>query len=78
MVCIIQKSFDRIIGTLIILQEGIYMQINIPVIDKICIRKYLKYLKEQERSGATLQKYAHELHSLLKAIREIPCYLTLP
>ena len=38
------------------------MQTEVPIIDEICIRKYLTYLKEQECCSATLKKYAHNLH----------------
>ena len=46
------------------------MQTEVPVIDEICIRKYLTYLKEQERSKATLQKYTHDLYSLLEFLKD--------
>lgn len=36
------------------------------IIDEMCIQEYLVYLKEQERSNATIQKYAHDLYSLLE------------
>lgn len=42
------------------------MQRENPVVDEMCIQEYLVYLKEQERSNATIQKYAHDLYSLLK------------
>ena len=48
------------------------MQTEVPIIDEICIRKYLTYLKEQERSSATLKKYAHDLHALLCFLKNIP------
>ena len=32
-----------------------------PVINIKTIKRYMNYLKEQERSAATLQKYAHDL-----------------
>ena len=48
------------------------MQTDVPVIDEAGIQKYLTYLKEQERSEATLQKYAHDLYSLLGFLKEVP------
>ena len=48
------------------------MQTDVPVIDETGIRKYLTYLKEQERSNATLQKYAYDLHSLLGFLKNAP------
>lgn len=47
------------------------MQTDVPVIDETGIRKYLIYLKEQERSEATLQKYSHDLHSLLGVLKDV-------
>ena len=41
-----------------------------PVIDEMCIQEYLVYLKEQERSSATIQKYAHELYSFLEFLQD--------
>ena len=32
-----------------------------PTINAVLMRHYLDYLKEQERSAATLSKYAHDL-----------------
>lgn len=37
-----------------------------PVINGEMIEKYLTYLREQERSKATLQKYKHDLYALVK------------
>lgn len=42
------------------------MQIERLVINELSIQEYLLYLKEQERSSATIQKYAHDLYSLLE------------
>ena len=42
------------------------MQTELPVINVPYIQEYLLYLKEQERSGSTIQKYTHDLYSLLK------------
>lgn len=48
------------------------MQTGVPIIDEKCISKYLNYLKEQERSDATLKKYAHDLYSVLEFFKDIP------
>lgn len=42
------------------------MQSEMMVINEKCIQEYQIYLKEQERSSATIQKYAHDLYALLK------------
>ena len=42
------------------------MQSGKLIIDQTCIQEYLVYLKEQERSNATIQKYAHDLYTLLR------------
>ena len=42
------------------------MQSEMPVINEKCIQEYQIYLKEQERSSATIQKYVHDLYTLLK------------
>ena len=41
-----------------------------PVINQKTIEKYITWLREQERSKATLQKYTHDLNLLLKYLRE--------
>ena len=41
-----------------------------PVIDQNTIEKYLTWLREQERSQATLQKYTHDLNCLLDFLKE--------
>ena len=41
------------------------MQTDHPVIDENSICKYLMYLKEQERSQATLKKYQHDLRNFM-------------
>lgn len=46
------------------------MQTKIPVINEENIQEYLLYLKEQERSSVTIQKYAHDLHSVLGFLRD--------
>ena len=46
------------------------MQKELPIINITCIQEYLLYLKEQERSSATIQKYAHDLYSLLKFLQD--------
>ena len=46
------------------------MQTEILIINEKCIQKYLLYLKEQERSNATIQKYAHDLYSLLEFLQD--------
>ena len=45
------------------------MQVSVPVINEMCIQEYLVYLKEQERSNATIKKYAYDLYSLLKFLQ---------
>ena len=45
------------------------MQTEMPVINELCIQEYLLYLKEQERSNATIQKYAHDLYSMLEFLQ---------
>ena len=45
------------------------MRTEIPVINESCVQEYLLYLKEQERSSATIQKYTHDLYSLLKFLQ---------
>lgn len=42
------------------------MQSEMSVINEKCIQEYQIYLKEQERSNATIQKYVQDLHLLLK------------
>ena len=42
-------------------QEDITMSRRKPTINALQMRRYLNYLKEQERSAATLSKYAHDL-----------------
>jgi len=37
---------------------------NHPTLTPELIRRYIEHLREQERSPATLQKYAHDLHAL--------------
>ena len=46
------------------------MQTEISIINEKCIQEYLLYLKEQERSNTTIQKYAHELYSLLEFLQD--------
>ena len=46
------------------------MQTEMPTINELHIRDYLLYLKEQERSNATIQKYAHDLYSLLEFLQD--------
>ena len=41
-----------------------------PIINELCIEEYLLYLKEQERSSATIQKYAHDLYSFLGFLKD--------
>lgn len=43
-----------------------------PYLDADSIRAYLQYLKEQERSQATLQKYAHDLEQLRQYVQGQP------
>lgn len=45
------------------------MQTEFPIFNEPCIQEYLLYLKEQERSSATIQKYAHDLYSLLDFLK---------
>ena len=49
---------------------GRFMQKELPIINATCIQEYLLYLKEQERSSATIQKYAHDLYALLKFLQD--------
>ena len=46
------------------------MRTEEPIINELCIKEYLLYLKEQERSSATIQKYAHDLYSLLDFLQD--------
>ena len=46
------------------------MQIEMSAINELYIQDYLLYLKEQERSNATIQKYAHDLYSLLEFLQD--------
>ena len=46
------------------------MQTEMPAINELYIQDYLLYLKEQERSNATIQKYAHDLYSLLEFLQD--------
>lgn len=48
-----------------------------PYLDADSIRAYLQYLKEQERSQATLQKYAHDLEQLRQYVQGQPLTKTL-
>ena len=41
-----------------------------PVIDQNTIEKYLTWLREQERSQATLQKYTHDLNAISDFLKE--------
>lgn len=38
---------------------------NKPVVNEKCVSKYINYLREQECSQATLQKYQHDLNVLI-------------
>ena len=45
----------------------------------VLIQRYADYLQEQERAGATIQKYVHDLTTLLDFLdggppRSIPCW----
>ncbi len=42
------------------------MQSERPMINEKYISSYMKYLGEQERRQATMQKYRHDLHALVK------------
>ena len=46
------------------------MSERIPVISQKMIENYLTYLREQERSAATLQKYTHDLKAFLEFLGE--------
>ena len=46
------------------------MQKEEPIINEMYIQEYLVYLKEQERSNATIEKYAHDLYSLLSFFKD--------
>lgn len=48
------------------------MRNEIPVINETCIGEYLTYLKEQERSPATVQKYEHDLGTVLEFLQGKP------
>ena len=48
------------------------MSQNKPFINEFQIRRYLDYLQEQERSAATLRKYAHDLRVFAGYLRELP------
>ena len=41
------------------------MDTKTPIINEVGIEQYLTYLKEQERSSATVQKYQYDLYSVL-------------
>ena len=41
------------------------MDTKTPIINEVGIEQYLTYLKEQERSNATVQKYQYDLYSVL-------------
>lgn len=45
------------------------MDTKTPIINEICIEQYLTYLKEQERSSATVQKYQYDLYSILSFLQ---------
>ena len=42
-----------------------------PGINEALIARYIAYLKEQERSVATLKKYAHDLQAFCAFLRDI-------
>ena len=46
------------------------MKTELPIINETYIQEYLLYLKEQERSSATIQKYAHDLYALLEFLQD--------
>ena len=43
-----------------------------PAVTAALIKRYLKHLREQERSAATLQKYAHDLQELCVCLQDKP------
>ena len=43
-----------------------------PAINAALIKRYLTYLREQERSDATLKKYRHDLDALCRYIQDMP------
>ena len=45
------------------------MDTKTPIINEICIEQYLTYLKEQERSSATVKKYQYDLYSILSFLQ---------
>ena len=48
-----------------------------PYLDANSIQAYLQYLKEQERSQATIQKYTHDLEQLRQYVQEQPLTKTI-
>lgn len=45
------------------------MDTETPIINEICVEQYLTYLKEQERSSATVKKYQYDLYSILSFLQ---------
>ena len=43
-----------------------------PAVTAALVERYLKHLREQERSAATLQKYAHDLKELCAYLQGAP------
>ena len=40
--------------------------------DPTNLSRYIAHLREQERSAATIQKYARDLHELMNALDSVP------
>lgn len=48
------------------------MSKKVPTLTLAMIQKYIVYLKDQERSAATIQKYTHDLNELLSFLNGAP------